>query len=429
MAGDRVTIDESMIRYMGRAVAFVQYMPRKPIKHGLKVFAICCSYSAVLLGFEIYCGPEIQPDNSACAVVLRLIAAAGLEGVGRIVYTDNWYTTMDLAIALKEKLGYWFCGTYTLSKKVSRQDKDVPFHLLSTGALASVDRGWFREAVLECFTRTGKKFYAKFETWKDKKQLGILTTVPASIGRSFGHFVKRMSRGRREQSILRAPRGVIDYSTYYNAVDRNDRDSADYTTSLQTNRWYLRIFFWVLDRVIHMVYTCCVFCADHGVGAEWWANYCGKDGRYEFQIDLGLALIHRALQEAWPHPNHPRPDWMRQAAFLPCDCGQCYFCRMHLTSGIAHRQNRPVRTYFHQHDNTRRVTNGCTDVRVDLGRGSRYCRQCYMQQPEFNDAGQRMTAAMKKAACTNSRLGCPSCDEPICQECWDDGYWRHNNQN
>ena len=38
MAVDRVTIDESMICYMGRAIAFIQYMPRKPITHGVKVF-------------------------------------------------------------------------------------------------------------------------------------------------------------------------------------------------------------------------------------------------------------------------------------------------------------------------------------------------------------------------------------------------------
>ncbi len=35
--GQRVTVDESMIRYMGRAVEYVQYMPAKPIKHGIKV--------------------------------------------------------------------------------------------------------------------------------------------------------------------------------------------------------------------------------------------------------------------------------------------------------------------------------------------------------------------------------------------------------
>jgi hypothetical protein len=43
-AGQRITIDESMIRYMGRAITFIQYMPAKPIKHGIKVFAACCAY-------------------------------------------------------------------------------------------------------------------------------------------------------------------------------------------------------------------------------------------------------------------------------------------------------------------------------------------------------------------------------------------------
>lgn len=42
-AGKHVTIDESMIRYMGRAVSYVQYIPAKPIKHGIKVFALCCA--------------------------------------------------------------------------------------------------------------------------------------------------------------------------------------------------------------------------------------------------------------------------------------------------------------------------------------------------------------------------------------------------
>lgn len=98
VAGDRVTIDESMIRYMGRAVSFVQYMPRKPIKHGLKVFAICCSYSAVMLGFEVYCGAEEHNEDksarSALAVVERLINLAGLrDNKGTTLYTDNWYTT------------------------------------------------------------------------------------------------------------------------------------------------------------------------------------------------------------------------------------------------------------------------------------------------------------------------------------------------
>ncbi len=47
--GMRVTIDQSMIKFCGRAIAFIQYMPAKPIKYGVKGFALCCPYSAVLL--------------------------------------------------------------------------------------------------------------------------------------------------------------------------------------------------------------------------------------------------------------------------------------------------------------------------------------------------------------------------------------------
>lgn len=44
IAGDKVCVDESMIKYMGRAVTFIQYMPLKePIKHGIKVF-VCVAH-------------------------------------------------------------------------------------------------------------------------------------------------------------------------------------------------------------------------------------------------------------------------------------------------------------------------------------------------------------------------------------------------
>lgn len=33
--GKNLSLDESMIKYCGRAIAFVQYMPAKPIKHGI----------------------------------------------------------------------------------------------------------------------------------------------------------------------------------------------------------------------------------------------------------------------------------------------------------------------------------------------------------------------------------------------------------
>ena len=73
-AGKHVTIDESMILYMGRAISYVQYMPAKPIKHGIKVFALCCAFSAVILAFKVYVGKEDDSDGSAAAVCENLCA-------------------------------------------------------------------------------------------------------------------------------------------------------------------------------------------------------------------------------------------------------------------------------------------------------------------------------------------------------------------
>jgi hypothetical protein len=43
--GPWMCVDKSMIKYMGWFVSFVQYMPAKPIKHGIKVYAPCCAYT------------------------------------------------------------------------------------------------------------------------------------------------------------------------------------------------------------------------------------------------------------------------------------------------------------------------------------------------------------------------------------------------
>ena len=97
-AGKHVTIDESMIRYMGRAISYVQYMPAKPIKHGIKVFALCCAFSAVILAFKVYVGKEDETDGTAVGVCNDLCIDAGLtESRGRVLYTDNYYTSVKLA--------------------------------------------------------------------------------------------------------------------------------------------------------------------------------------------------------------------------------------------------------------------------------------------------------------------------------------------
>ena len=55
--------------------------------------------------------------------------------------------------------------------------------------------------------------------------------------------VKRHVKGHKSRVTFPSTRSQAEYMKYFNAVDRNDRDSSDYTMSQRTHRWYLRIHF------------------------------------------------------------------------------------------------------------------------------------------------------------------------------------------
>ena len=85
-------------------------MPARPIKRGIKVFACCCVVNGVLLNFEIYLGKENGTlESTALAIIDRLIIYTDLvQHKGRILYTDNWYTSLVLTKAfLKNIRGCW----------------------------------------------------------------------------------------------------------------------------------------------------------------------------------------------------------------------------------------------------------------------------------------------------------------------------------
>jgi hypothetical protein len=85
-AGPHITIDESMIKYCGRVIPFIQYMPGKPIKHGIKVFCICCALLRIMLAYKVYCRNK---DKMSMKLAKHLFEKYGWTIVGTIVPTDK----------------------------------------------------------------------------------------------------------------------------------------------------------------------------------------------------------------------------------------------------------------------------------------------------------------------------------------------------
>ncbi|CAG9575560.1 unnamed protein product [Danaus chrysippus] len=87
-----LTIDEELVAFRGRC-SFRQYIPSKPAKYGLKIYALVDAKTFYTMNLEIYCGK--QPDNSPYTVsnkpfdvVDRLVRC--VSGSGRNITMDNF---------------------------------------------------------------------------------------------------------------------------------------------------------------------------------------------------------------------------------------------------------------------------------------------------------------------------------------------------
>ena len=111
-----VSVDESMISYKGR-LAFLQYLPKKPHKWGIKAWVLADSQTGYTWNWHLYTGKMESADNSlplSTRVVLSLCSE--LEGKGYHVFFDNFYTSPDLCKALYSK-GLGCCGTVRLDRR------------------------------------------------------------------------------------------------------------------------------------------------------------------------------------------------------------------------------------------------------------------------------------------------------------------------
>ena len=123
-------------------------------------------------------------------------------------------------------------------------------------------------------------------------------------------------------------------------LELNWKNSTDYstTTTIRTNRYYIHILCWALDSVLHASYIIVYECTKGDIGPICWKSYLSENtGRHYFQVELGIALLNRAIElEDWNGVS-PKPAWMRQTTLVPCDCKMCYFCLNDFTNVIAHK--------------------------------------------------------------------------------------------
>ncbi|KAJ8937597.1 hypothetical protein NQ314_011781 [Rhamnusium bicolor] len=90
-----VCTDETRVPFRGR-LKFRQYIKEKIHKFGIKTFKLCVN-GAYTYNMKIYCGTESENDWVLVADKVVLGLMNNLLDSGRILFTDNRYTSVGLA--------------------------------------------------------------------------------------------------------------------------------------------------------------------------------------------------------------------------------------------------------------------------------------------------------------------------------------------
>ena len=197
---ENLSIDESMVGFKGR-LAFLQYMPKKPQKWGMKAWILADASNGYVWNWRLYTGKEVdRPESSlglAHQVVLDLLDDDRLRSKGYRVFMDNFYSSPDLFRDLKKE-GFEACGT-----------------------LRSNRRGIPAE-VKEVRLRKGESHFSQddsllFMKWKDKRDVTMLSTFHDDT------FIEKRRRTRLASDgveVIQKPAVVEDYNQHMGGVDK-----------------------------------------------------------------------------------------------------------------------------------------------------------------------------------------------------------------
>lgn len=91
-----LTIDEQLMPCRCRC-SFIQFMPKKPDKYGIKIFWICDSRTAYPLEGMVYTGRNGDTRTTGLASIVFETLCASFHGTNRNITTDNYFTSYPLA--------------------------------------------------------------------------------------------------------------------------------------------------------------------------------------------------------------------------------------------------------------------------------------------------------------------------------------------
>jgi hypothetical protein len=219
-----------------------------------------------------------------------------------------------------------------------------PFAKLSNGALTKEKRGWKQMERQKVVHQKRNLYMVQATVWKDKELVGFLHNHLVQDTKD--HTVQQWSQAKKKRDAISSQEVTTNYSYHMNGVDHKDQDTADWTVSLKSNRFYLQIFYWLFDGVLHAMYSIIKVVASNK--SHPWHKYHSKhSGCYNFPMDLANDLISWGItmDRSDIEDINNKPFYMWKQDFVPCACKVCFFCTNRLTThGIDHKKKGKQRS-------------------------------------------------------------------------------------
>ena len=223
--GQQLSIDESMIGTKC-SLFFIQYLPAKPTKWGIKVWVCSDAATGYVLSFSIYTGKDLNvsilPNGLVYDVVMRLLENKFNKGYS--VFVDNFYTSPNLFLDLFNK-GVPGTGTVRTNRK------NFPSELREA---------WDKKPprVTSIFHHYGPITAVR---WFDNIDVYALSTYEGDVLTS----VRRRHEGETTQ--ICCPNIISSYNSSMGCVDLTDQYMSYYSVGRKTMKGWHHVFWRMHD--------------------------------------------------------------------------------------------------------------------------------------------------------------------------------------
>ena len=210
--GREVAIDEMMIGTRCRT-SFIQYMPKKPVKFGIKMWALCESKTGYCLEFQLYKGRENDTAEKGLTFRVCTDLMKNYYGENHHLYTDNFYSSCALYNHL-EKHDTFGCGT--IKKKNGRFPEDFKCEKWEKGTTK--------------YLKSGNLLAVR---WVDKRDVFLISNI---------HSTGMVEITRKTREVIQKPLMIDQYNHYMGGVDKCDQYQSNYDIARKSRKWWKKVF-------------------------------------------------------------------------------------------------------------------------------------------------------------------------------------------